>query len=205
VFSFFRKSKNIKIISEIEEKAMLSMSNIIRVDSDKSNFSDRLNFLGSKAKPEDIIDTIVIHDPGFYNIIDRKKDEYLRNVTPEKKLKITIDELTLPNKQKSVHYVIDFYGKIYSLVDTQKRAWHAGVSRLFGKTNVNDFSIGIEVMHPFTEIQYYVLALLIKDLKKKYKLIGAPKIVGHKHISPNRKFDPLNFDFEKLYHYIYSE
>lgn len=47
----------------------------------------------------------------------------------------------------SAHYVIDRDGSVVQMVMDENRAWHAGVSSLNGIKNVNDFSIGIELVN----------------------------------------------------------
>jgi N-acetylmuramoyl-L-alanine amidase len=47
----------------------------------------------------------------------------------------------------SAHYVIGKDGKIVQMVDLEKKAWHAGASEFGGRPDVNDFSIGIELVN----------------------------------------------------------
>ena len=102
----------------------------------------------------------------------------------------------------SPHYLIDRQGKIYRLVNDKDIAYHAGVSHLpDGRTNVNDFSIGIEMIYPKTQtpndIQYNSLARLVNYLQKRYN-ISLSSIFGHSDIAPKRKTDPWNFDWHKF-------
>lgn len=55
----------------------------------------------------------------------------------------------LTQAQVSSHYLITDRPKdpIYSLVDNDKRAWHAGKSSFNGRINFNDISIGIEIVN----------------------------------------------------------
>ncbi len=101
----------------------------------------------------------------------------------------------------SPHYIIDRDGTIYRLVSDQEVAYHAGKSRLpDGRTNVNALSIGIEIINTEkgfpSEAQYRSLVDLIKCLKTKYPI---KYTLGHSDISPGRKSDPWNFDWEKFY------
>ena len=113
-----------------------------------------------------------------------------------------LDGLIAEYKQYSVapHYLIDRKGNIYRLVADKNIAWHAGVSQTpDGRKNVNNFSIGIELMNTktddYTKKQYQATQKLIDYLKKEYKI---KYILGHNEIAPGRKTDPWNFDWEKI-------
>ncbi len=100
----------------------------------------------------------------------------------------------------SPHYLIDREGKIYRLVENKNIAYHAGTSKMpDGRTNVNGFSIGIELMNTktskFTDKQYASLKYLISYLKGKYAI---KSVLGHNDIAPGRKDDPWNFDWNKI-------
>lgn len=97
----------------------------------------------------------------------------------------------------SSHYLIDKDGLVYRLVDESKRAWHAGVSRWRGITDVNSASIGIEIVNkgqradgtfePFTPEQIEAATELCLDLQSRYDI---QSVVGHSDIAPQRKIDP---------------
>lgn len=100
----------------------------------------------------------------------------------------------------SAHYLIDRQGGIYRLVADKNIAYHAGLSKMpDGRTNANEFSIGIELMNTqtdkFTAAQYEAVQSLVAVLKKKYPI---KFLVGHRDIAPERKTDPWNFDWKKL-------
>jgi N-acetyl-anhydromuramyl-L-alanine amidase AmpD len=100
----------------------------------------------------------------------------------------------------SAHYLIDRGGTIYRLVADQNIAYHAGVSQMSdGRTNVNDFSIGVEMLNTetgqFTDTQYTSVNALVASLKKQYPI---KSVVGHADIAPGRKTDPWNFDWKKV-------
>ncbi len=48
----------------------------------------------------------------------------------------------------SVHFVVERNGAVTQLVDTNRRAGHAGQSTFQGRPDVNAFSIGIEIVNP---------------------------------------------------------
>ena len=94
----------------------------------------------------------------------------------------------------SAHFLIRRCGELVQFVDTDCRAWHAGVSQWRGRDNCNDFSIGIELEgcddEPYSDSQYAVLNALIFALQNRYPKIGRDAIVGHCDIAPGRKSDP---------------
>ncbi len=100
----------------------------------------------------------------------------------------------------SAHYLIGRDGIIYRLVKDENIAWHAGVSTMpDGRTNVNNFSIGVEMVNKmdgkYTSEQYEALNILIGSLKKKYPI---ENILGHDDIAPDRKTDPWGIEWEKV-------
>ena len=105
--------------------------------------------------------------------------------------------------QVSSHYLVsDQGGKIYSFVEEHQRAWHAGSSNWENRINLNDTSIGIEIVnlgfkktpkeitwYPFNEGQIQSIIQLAKGIIEKYK-ISPFYVLGHSDIAPNRKEDP---------------
>lgn len=108
-------------------------------------------------------------------------------------------------RRVSAHYVVDRDGTIVQMVDERVAAWHAGVSELEGRTGVNDFSIGVELINlndgvdPYPDAQVAALARIIKDLRTRWTIPDS-RIVSHAQIArpEGRKSDPLGFDFVKL-------
>lgn len=104
----------------------------------------------------------------------------------------------------SAHFFIARDGEIWEVVAPQKRAWHAGESRLpfpeDARAHVNDFSIGIELAgspdEQFPPCQYEALARLMLEVLELYPI---RYVLGHSHIAPNRKVDPgPHFDWRLL-------
>ena len=124
----------------------------------------------------------------------------------------SIDLLT--NKDVSSHYLITDRENepIYYLVDENKRAWHAGVSSWGNFTNLNDNSIGIEIVNKgfilkdgkmefyrYPSWQMHKTAILLQDLIKRYE-VEPQNILGHSDIAPQRKQDPGPlFPWKELY------
>ena len=121
----------------------------------------------------------------------------------------SIERLKDPKKKVSSHYLINRKGQITKMVHERKTAWHAGKSRWKNFTNLNRYSIGIELVNKgyefgyqkFSNIQIKSLIRLCKSLKKKYK-IKDDYFLGHSDIAPLRKVDPgENFPWQKLSKY----
>ncbi len=129
----------------------------------------------------------------------------------------------------SAHYMItekndssypDNKAEIIQLVDENKRAWQAGRSYWQGQHNLNDQSIGIELVYvsncsrdeqhisqfrklnsdaisdqicfypDFDDQQIDLLIKLVKDILKRNPEITPDRIIGHADIAPDRRVDP---------------
>ena len=108
----------------------------------------------------------------------------------------TIDWITRKESKVSYHYLIDRDGTVYQCVADLHRAWHAGRSELTGRSDVNDFSIGVSFSNdqqgePFHQRQLDAGVELVADLCAKY-LIPLPRVVTHAAVAtpPGRKHDP---------------
>ncbi|WP_105264475.1 penicillin binding protein PBP4B [Pseudoalteromonas sp. T1lg76] len=138
----------------------------------------------------------------------------------------------------SAHYLVPesqdpSYGErelqVLQLVKEQDRAWHAGNSYWQGRTDLNDHSIGIEVVNvpscsdrapsmepeistieygaePFCVFPDYdpkqieLLIALSQDILARNPDIGPTQVVGHADIAPGRKLDPgPRFPWYQLY------
>ncbi len=101
---------------------------------------------------------------------------------------------TLAGLRVSAHLLIRRQGELVQFVDLRARAWHAGVSAFQGRTNCNDFSIGIELEGTdecaFTDAQYQRLTSVSASIIDLFPAIGRERIVGHQQIAPGRKTDP---------------
>jgi N-acetylmuramoyl-L-alanine amidase len=97
----------------------------------------------------------------------------------------------------SAHYTIDEDGTVYRHVAEAKRAWHAGVSYWGGARDINDRSIGIELVNPghefgyraFPEAQIAALIELGRGIVRRNP-IPAARVLGHSDVAPRRKIDP---------------
>jgi RHS repeat-associated protein len=149
----------------------------------KDRYSDRA--------PKSQISIIVVHGTG----------------TSAKAVNRRTAEQVVNNTRASVHYVIDRKGHIVQSVPESKRAHHAGESNYNRRPKVNNFSIGIELVHgnqntpdlPLTDEQENSLMDLLIDIVQRHPTIK--DIVGHRDIAPHRKpHDPPSnvLDFNQL-------
>jgi len=108
-----------------------------------------------------------------------------------------IERLTNKKSNVSTHYLINRKGNITRMIDEKYIAWHAGKSKWKNFINLNNRSIGIELVNKghqfgyenFSKKQILKLILLCKILIKRYK-IKKTNILGHSDIAPLRKMDP---------------
>lgn len=98
--------------------------------------------------------------------------------------------------------------QIFNLVDEQARAWHAGTSNWAGRSNLNDTSIGIEIVNkanettypPFNAEQINAVKQLALNILQRYPDITPTQVIGHSDIAVGRKFDPgVAFPWQELY------
>ena len=108
-----------------------------------------------------------------------------------------LERLCDPAAKVSAHYTIDEDGTVYRHVAEEKRAWHAGVSFWAGARDINDRSIGIELVNPghdfgyraFPGAQIAALIELARGIARRHK-IPAKRVLGHSDVAPKRKIDP---------------
>jgi N-acetylmuramoyl-L-alanine amidase/AmpD protein len=133
-----------------------------------------------------VVDTIVLHA----TVLD-SADE-------------VVAHFSNPGSRVASHYTIDRDGTVYRHVQEERRAWHAGQSRMpDGREGVNDFSIGIELVNrndgldPYPETQLSALMALIRQIRSRQPI---RYIVTHAEIAmpPGRKTDPQGLDMDQV-------
>jgi N-acetylmuramoyl-L-alanine amidase len=126
--------------------------------------------------------------------------------TGMKDAEAALERLCDPQSKVSAHYLVDEDGKIFHMVDEERRAWHAGKSKWKDIEDINSHSIGIEIVNPghelgyraFPEAQMRAVLALCKDIKKRCRLPPAA-FLGHSDVAPARKQDPGElFDWKML-------
>lgn len=140
-------------------------------------------------RPDDcVVDCLILHYTGMQSA------------------EAAIQRLCDPAAKVSAHYLIDADGSVLRLVEDDRRAWHAGVSFWQGREQLNDVSIGIEVVNPghewgyrpFTEAQYQALECLGPMIMNRWS-IPRSRVLAHSDVAPDRKEDPGElFDWQRL-------
>ncbi|MGX7873539.1 N-acetylmuramoyl-L-alanine amidase [Mesorhizobium sp. ORM6] len=102
-----------------------------------------------------------------------------------------------PASEVSSHYLVHENGHIVQMVRESDRAWHAGKSSWFGRTDINSCSVGIEIVNPghslgylgFPRRQIDAVIGLCKGIAARHK-IQAKRVLAHSDVAPGRKIDP---------------
>lgn len=107
---------------------------------------------------------------------------------------------------------------VWQLVDENERAWHAGVSAWEDRNQLNDTSIGVEIVNAgplektvdeigasnrhwqrYPDAQIDAVIALARDIIRRYDL-PPTAILGHSDIAPSRKIDPgPRFPWQRLH------
>jgi len=102
-----------------------------------------------------------------------------------------------PASEVSSHYLVHENGHIVQMVRESDRAWHAGKSSWFGRTDINSCSVGIEIVNPghslgypgFPQRQIEAVIGLCKGIAARHA-IPATRVLAHSDVAPGRKIDP---------------
>ncbi len=126
---------------------------------------------------------------------------------------------SLTGTKVSAHYLIPTLNSIdstykkdklicFNLVSENERAWHAGESYWKTRTQINDSSIGIEIVNlandiefqPYSDEQILLVIELCQDIISRYPDISPTNVLGHSDIAVGRKKDPgPTFPWYRLY------
>ncbi|TPK79745.1 N-acetylmuramoyl-L-alanine amidase [Mesorhizobium sp. B2-4-18] len=102
-----------------------------------------------------------------------------------------------PASEVSSHYLVHENGHVVQMVRESDRAWHAGQSSWFGRTDINSCSIGIEIVNPghslgypgFPQRQITAVIELCKGIVTRHA-ITPQRVLAHSDVAPGRKIDP---------------
>ncbi len=119
----------------------------------------------------------------------RRSTQYIILHTTEGSTKGSLEKL---RRRGEAHYLIAPSGKVYRIIDKSRVAFHAGRSMWNGRTNLDNTSIGIEMVgyhnKPLTAAQKTALKELLRQLQSIYK-IPDEQVLSHSAVaygSPNR-------------------
>jgi N-acetylmuramoyl-L-alanine amidase len=103
----------------------------------------------------------------------------------------------VPDPDDATYKAAGFEGmRVFNLGDEKDRAWHAGVSGWRGRTNLNDSSLGIEIVNdasdrdgqftfpPFHPQQTKAAKDLALNILQRYPDITPTNVGGHADIAP---------------------
>ncbi len=101
----------------------------------------------------------------------------------------------------SAHYVVAKDGGVVQLVDENDASWHAGFGKWKGDGKINNRSIGIELenandgedAYPIEQLES-TMWLCVRCCRSDS--IAPEDVVGHCHVDPKRKTDPVGFPWE---------
>jgi N-acetylmuramoyl-L-alanine amidase len=105
--------------------------------------------------------------------------------------------LTDPGGEVSCHYFVWENGEIAQLVPERMRAWHAGIGRWGGVSDLNSASIGVEIVNPghdgglpaFPQAQIDATIALVRNIAAR-RAIRPERVLAHSDLAPARKRDP---------------
>lgn len=111
--------------------------------------------------------------------------------TAEPTAQSSLDILSRKGSGASCHVLIDTDGTRYVLAEPNEITWHAGKSRLNGRENCNNFTVGIEFQgntleSPLTDDQIASAIEYIKPIMKDYN-IPIENVVSHEYIRTQYK------------------
>lgn len=119
----------------------------------------------------------------------RKRTDYIILHTTEASLKGSLNELC---RYGEAHYLVGPDGHVYRIINKHRIAMHAGRSMWKGRTNLDECSVGVEVVgkhnRDITAAQYKALRELVRQLQQIYR-ISDENVLTHSMVAygaPNR-------------------
>lgn len=116
----------------------------------------------------------------------------------------SVDWIRSSASKVSYHAMADRDGHVYRFVETNRRAFHAGVSEFRGRRNLNDFSLGFALANKNDGLEAYPIEQLqagaeyVASWMMNFPLITLDRITTHALVALplGRKTDPLGLDLE---------
>ena len=127
----------------------------------------------------------------------RAPDIILLHYTGMQNAQEALDRLCSRRSKVSSHYFVFEDGRIVQSVQESRRAWHAGESHWAGETDINSFSIGVEIANPghdfgypdFPSRQIAAVISLCRGIIAR-RGIRPDRVLAHSDVAPSRKRDP---------------
>ncbi|MDH5721986.1 MAG: N-acetylmuramoyl-L-alanine amidase [Alphaproteobacteria bacterium] len=146
--------------------------------------------------------------PKYVNCEERAKDAdpniILLHYTGMESAEAAYERLSNAEDKVSAHYIVYEDGDFDTIIPESLRAWHAGDAYWKGETDINSYSIGIEIVNPghefgyrpFPSEQMKTVMDLCKDIISRHDI---EYVLGHSDVAPERKRDPGElFDWKWL-------
>jgi len=119
----------------------------------------------------------------------RKQTDYIILHTTEAPDKSSLSSL---KRYGEANYMVSTDGTVYRIIDSAREAYHTGVSMWNGRTNLDRYSVGIEVVgyhnKSITQSQYTALKSLISELQGMYR-VSDKNVLTHSMVAygnPNK-------------------
>lgn len=111
-----------------------------------------------------------------------------------------------PESETSAHIVIEEDGKRTIYASPDQVTFHAGKSTWDGRSNVNDFGVGVEFqgdtnVKPLTSAQIRSFVEYFDQLAKQYN-VSTKDIITHAMIAPGRKPDITESEYRRILKYL---
>jgi hypothetical protein len=177
-----RKQPSIKQY-EFTEEFIKGMPNV-RTEQSES-------YLGGRPLKNEV-KKVVLHHTGSTD--EKNNNKYVHN------------HFMNPDSETSAHVVIEEDGTRTIYASPDQVTFHAGKSTWDGRTNVNDFGVGIEFqgdtnVKPLTSAQIRSFVEYFDQLAKKYN-VSTQDIITHAMIAPGRKPDITESQYKRILKYL---
>jgi len=148
--------------------------------------------------PPDYADATVRPSPNFGERRGGiRPDALILHYTGMESAQAAEDWLCNPLSEVSSHYLVHEDGRVVQMVPETARAWHAGKGSWKGVSDVNSFSIGIEIVNPghslgypdFPTCQIDAVIALCRDICRRCTILPQ-RVLAHSDTAPGRKVDP---------------
>ena len=147
---------------------------------------------GSPLKNE--VKKVVLHHTGSTD--EKNNNKYVYN------------HFMNPSSETSAHIVIEEDGQRTIYASPDQVTFHAGKSSWDGRSNVNDFGIGVEFqgdtnVKPLTSAQIKSFVEYFDQLARKYN-VSTEDIITHAMVAPGRKPDITDSEYRRILKYLKS-